>query len=127
MYKNISEDQLEELATEEQKQIAASVAIDSYDKTETYFDELKRLIRNDQIDMNKILLIYKSGETVPLLIVRCDEYRTDAAGIFIKRDNVEHFLSLDWSYYNEIEVGENGEKIVDLFKHFQDEIKKYEN
>jgi hypothetical protein len=47
MYKNISEDQLEELATEEQKQIAASVAIDSYDKTETYFDELKRLIKND--------------------------------------------------------------------------------
>lgn len=35
------------LATEEQKQQAASVAIDSYDKKQTYVDELKRLVKKD--------------------------------------------------------------------------------
>lgn len=39
--------QIEELATELQKQQAASVAIDAYDKRGTYVDELKRLVKTD--------------------------------------------------------------------------------
>jgi len=76
--------------------------------------------------MNNVLLIYKSGETVPFVIIRCDKYRTDAAGIFISRNNIEHFLSLDWDYYTKIVVGDNGKEIVDLFKNFQDAMQKYE-
>lgn len=39
--------QIEELATELQKQQAASVAIDAYDKKQTYIDELKKLVKKD--------------------------------------------------------------------------------
>lgn len=36
--------QIEELATDEQKQKALSVAIDAYDKSGTYIEELKKLV-----------------------------------------------------------------------------------
>lgn len=39
--------QIEELATDLQKQQAAEVAIDSHDKKATYIDELKRLMKNE--------------------------------------------------------------------------------
>jgi thymidylate synthase len=39
----LTDDERNDIATEEQKQSASSVAIDSYDKTETYFNELTRL------------------------------------------------------------------------------------
>jgi len=42
---NLTDKDIENLATEEQKQIALSVAIDSYDKSGTYIDELKKLIK----------------------------------------------------------------------------------
>ncbi len=42
--------QIESLATEEQKQQAASVAIDAYDKTGTYIEELKKLITKNKYD-----------------------------------------------------------------------------
>mgnify|MGYP000875311895 CR=1 FL=1 len=74
----------------------------------------------------KNLLVYQSGETIPFLIVRCDKFRTDPSGIFIERNNTEHFLSMDWDYYLEIEDNENHKEIVDLFKTFQEKIKKYE-
>lgn len=41
----MNNEELEELATDEQKQMAAAVAIDSYDKSETYFEELRNLVR----------------------------------------------------------------------------------
>jgi hypothetical protein len=37
--------EIEKLATEEQKQMALSVAIDAYDKSGTYIDELKKLVK----------------------------------------------------------------------------------
>jgi hypothetical protein len=39
--------EIEKIATEEQKQIALSVAIDAYDKKQTYVDELKKLVKKD--------------------------------------------------------------------------------
>lgn len=38
----VMDDEMEDIATEEQKQKAASVAIDSYDKIGTYMDEIER-------------------------------------------------------------------------------------
>lgn len=42
---DLTKEQLEQLATEKQKQIACSVAIDAHDKTETYIDELRKLVQ----------------------------------------------------------------------------------
>ena len=42
---NLTDAEIEKLATEEQKQLALSVAIDSYDKSGTYIDELKKLAK----------------------------------------------------------------------------------
>lgn len=41
----LTDEELEDLATKEQKQMALSVAIDAYDKTGTYFDELRKLLK----------------------------------------------------------------------------------
>lgn len=41
---NLTNGEIEKLAIEEQKQFAADVAIDTYDKLGTYFDELKKMM-----------------------------------------------------------------------------------
>jgi len=74
--------------------------------------------------MNKIISIYKSDETIPFLIIRCDEFRTNEEGVFIKRDSVEQFILIDWHYYTEVLIGERGEEVVKLFKKFQSDIEK---
>lgn len=43
--------EIELLATEEQKQMALSIAVDSYDKTGTYFDELRKLVRREHFEI----------------------------------------------------------------------------
>lgn len=48
---DFTDDEIEVLATEEQKQMALSVAIDAYDKTGTYFDELRKLVRREHFEI----------------------------------------------------------------------------
>jgi len=40
----MNDEEIESLATEEQKQKALSVAIDAYDKSGTYIEELRKLV-----------------------------------------------------------------------------------
>lgn len=40
----MNDEEIEALATEEQKQKALSVAIDAYDKSGTYIEELRKLV-----------------------------------------------------------------------------------
>lgn len=41
---DLTDKEIEELATDEQKQKALSVAIDAYDKSGTYIEELRKLV-----------------------------------------------------------------------------------
>lgn len=75
--------------------------------------------------MNKVILIYNSGETIPFLIISCDSYDYNENGFNIERDSNKWFLPIDWDYFKCIEIGKNGEQIVNLFKNFQEEINKY--
>lgn len=43
---DLTNEELEKLATDDQKQMALSVAIDAYDKRGTYFDELRKIVKN---------------------------------------------------------------------------------
>lgn len=76
--------------------------------------------------MNNVVSIYKSGETIPFLIVRCDSYEPSEDGFLIQRDSDKWFLPIDWDYFTDAEVGENNTEIVNLFKNFQEEINKYD-
>jgi hypothetical protein len=48
---NLTDEEVEVLATEEQKQMALSVAIDAHDKAGTYFDELRKLVRREHFEI----------------------------------------------------------------------------
>lgn len=47
----LTNDDLEKLATDEQKQLACSVAVDAYDKTTTYYDELRRFLKKEHFEI----------------------------------------------------------------------------
>ncbi len=76
--------------------------------------------------MKNVLSIYKSGEIIPFLIIRCDSYESDKNGFHIRRGSDKWFLPIDWDWFTQIEVGENGKEIASLFENFQDKIEKYE-
>lgn len=48
---DLTNDELEVLATDKQKQLAYSVALDAYDKTGIYFDELRKLVRREHFEI----------------------------------------------------------------------------
>lgn len=54
--------------------------------------------------MNKVLLISKSGEKIPFMIIRCESFDSFEWGFYIYRDNEKHILHVEWDYYKVIDT-----------------------
>jgi hypothetical protein len=66
--------------------------------------------------MKKLLLISKSGETIPFMIIRCDSYSDHEWGFYVYREGERHIIHTEWDYFNEIDVNPVKDRALNLFE-----------
>lgn len=74
--------------------------------------------------MNKVLLIFKCGEVVPFLIIRCDFFESHDWGFFFYRNGEKHILHVQWDFISTLEMEDDNDRneIMKIFSNFEQQL-----